>query len=101
MLRAALTLCFFGFFRIGEITTPSDTSFKDDVHLSFGDLAVAAPSALRVHLKSSNTDQFKRGVDVHIGSTHNELCPIAVMKAYLVWRREHPGALFHFEDGTL
>ena len=83
--------------------TPSDTSFKDDVHLSFGDLAVdnpPAPSALRVHLKSSETDQFKRGVDVHISSTHNELCPIAMM-AYLVWCREHPGALFHFEDSTL
>ena len=98
MLWAASMLCFFGFFRIGEITTPSDASFKDDINLLFRDLAVdnpAAPSAMRVHLKSSKTDQFRRGVDIFIGSTPNELC------TYPVCRREHPGALFHFEDGTL
>ena len=61
MLWVATALCFFGFFRIGKITTPSNTSFKDDIHVSFGDVAVdspSAPSAVRVHLKSSKTDQF-------------------------------------------
>ena len=104
MLWAASTACFFGFFRIGEITTPSDASFNADLHLSFGDLAVdnpTAPSVVRIHLKSSKTDQFRRGVDVFIGSTHNELCPVAAMMAYLAQRGGHPGALFHFEDGTL
>lgn len=104
MLWAASTVCFFGFFRIGEITTPSDASFSADLHLSFSDLAVdnpTAPSVVRIRLKSSKTDQFRRGVDVFIGSSLNELCPVAAMLAYLARRGGHPGALFHFEDGTL
>ena len=104
MLWAASTLCFFGFFRSGEITTMSDSSYDPRSHLSLDDIAVdnpAAPSILQVHLKVSKTDPFRKGIDVYIGRTNNDLCPVAAMMAYLAVRGNTPGALFRFKDGRL
>ena len=60
--NAASTLCFFSFFRMGEITSPSDRGFNPQLHLSFSKVAVdclSAPTVLQVHLKQSKTDQFR------------------------------------------
>lgn len=54
MLWAAATLCFFGFFRAGEITVPSLTAFDKKKHLAWGDVAVdnpVSPQAFQVYLK--------------------------------------------------
>ena len=40
MLWAACTLAFFGFFRSGEITVPSDQEFDPTVHLTTDDVLV-------------------------------------------------------------
>ena len=88
--------------RSGEITTMSDSSYDSRSHLSFDDIAVdnpAAPSILQVHLKVSKTDPFRKGIDVYIGRTNNDLCPVAAMMAYLAERGNTPGALFRFKDG--
>ena len=53
MLSAAATLCFFGFFRSGELTVPSAGAFNESVHLAWGDVTASdtlPPSAVRVHL---------------------------------------------------
>ncbi len=63
MLWAAL--CFFGFFRLGEITVPSAEAFDMGAHLSFQDILVdniTKPQALRVRLKASKTDPFRKGL---------------------------------------
>ena len=76
MLWASATLCFLGFFRSGEITVPSQSSFDRDVHLSFGDVSVdnqESPRQLRVRLKASKTDPFRAGVDVFVGATGNDV----------------------------
>lgn len=104
MLWAAATLCFFGFLRSGEITVPSDAAFDPSCHLTFQDISVdqvTDPQLLRVHLKSSKTDPFRKGVDVFVGRTSNELCPVAAMLAYLAIRTSKPGFLFQFADGRL
>ena len=101
MLWAAATLCFFGFLRSGEITVPSDAAFDPSCHLTFQDISVdqvSDPQLLRVHLK---TDPFRKGVDVFVGRTSNELCPVAAMLAYLAVRTSKPGFLFQFADGRL
>ena len=41
---AAVTLCFFGFFRSGEITIPSLSAFDARTHLSWGDVAIDDPA---------------------------------------------------------
>ena len=85
MLWSACTLCFFGFFRIGEITA---SAFRVDSHLGYSDLAVddsANPTLLRVHLKVSKTDQFRRGMDVFVGSRGNDLCPVSA-RCWPIWQ---------------
>lgn len=64
MLWAAFMLGFFGFLRAGEFTIPSVTSFDPETHLAVSDVAVdnrVNPSLLRVHIKCSKTDPFRRG----------------------------------------
>ena len=95
-------MCFFGFFRSGELTSPSERSFDPDANLSFRDVAVDNrdhPTAVRVHLKSSKTDPFRTGVDVYVGKTGNELCPVSAMVHYLSRRGGADGPLFLHSDG--
>lgn len=102
MLWAAVTLCFFGFLRSGEITVPSDSGFDEGAHLSFRDVAVDSlkdPTSLKIRIKASKTDPFRVGVDIYVGKTNNQLCPVTAMLAYLVIRGSGAGPLFKFQDG--
>ncbi len=104
MLWAAAVVCFFGFFRAGELTVPSDASYDPSVHLNFGDVAVDSltkPSLVCIRLKTSKTDPFREGVDVFIGPSGDDLCPVKALAAYLVARGGRAGMLFHFRDGRL
>ena len=40
-------------------------------------------------------------MDVYIGKTGDDLCPVSTMLAYLAARQGALGALFHFRDGRL
>ena len=56
MLSVAALLCFFGFFRSGELTVPSATAFDEWFHLAWGDVAVDdsnLPAMIKIHLKRS------------------------------------------------
>ena len=80
-------MCFCGFLRSGEITIPTEAAFDEATHLTFSDLAVdevQAPKVLKVHLKASKTDPFRAGVDVCVGKTGTNLCPVGAMLDYLV-----------------
>ena len=102
MLWAAASMCFFGFFRSGEITVQSAGAFDPRVHLSWGDVSVdgsVPPSKIRVFLKRSKTDQFGRGVEVFVGATGDALCPVQATVAYSAWRGVSPGPFFRTESG--
>ena len=104
MLWAAVTLCFFGFLRSGEVTVPSDSVFDPATHLTFDDINVddiTNPTLLKLRLKASKTDPFRKGVDVVVGKTNNKLCPVTAVLAYLALRGNGPGFLFRFMDGKL
>ena len=104
MLWAAVTLSFFGFFRSGEVTVPSDSAFDPSAHLTLEDISVdqiTVPRVMKVHLKTSKTDPFRKGVDVFVGRPGNELCPVAAMPSYLTQRTAKPGFLFQHADGRL
>ena len=49
---------------------------------------------VRCHLKQSKTDQLGRGVDVVLGRTGLELCPVAAVLSYIVRRGSQPGPFF-------
>ena len=104
MLWAASTTCFFGFMRAGEITVPSQEAYDPTAHLSFNDVAVDAhanPTVMEVRIKASKTDPFRMGVNLYIGRTNNDLCPIAAMMAYLAIRGGGRSALPLQERPTL
>ncbi len=103
MLWAASLLCFYGFLRSGEVSIPSASVFDPSAHLCLNDISVnnaLQPTIVRVHLKTSKTDPFRLGVDVHIGHTSNALCPVAALLSYLSARGSKPGLLFHFHNGS-
>ena len=102
MLWAVVCMCYFGCTRAGEITAPERGSFDPRAHLTFKDVMVDnadKPRMITVTIKVSKMDQFREGVDIHLGWTGQKLCPVAAVLAYLVRRKEGPGPLFRFEDG--
>ena len=101
LLWAASTICFFGFFRAGEITVPMASSFDSAVHLTWGDVAISDDDAmLRVFLKRSKTDQYGRGVEIFVGRTGDNLCPVEAVRVYASRRGTSAGAFFCFSGGA-
>ena len=95
-------MCFFGFFRCGEIVIPSDSTFEHGVHLAYRDVRVndaVQPRFVEVHLKALKADPFHLGVSVYLCCTSKNLCPVAAILAYSVERGSEPGHFFRFEDG--
>ena len=91
----------FCFFRAGEITVPTDDSYNASRHLNFQDLAVddqSNPSLLRIRLKYSKTDQLGSGLDIVLGRTYHDICPVTAVMAYLAVR-DGEGPIFKFADG--
>ena len=89
MLWAACCLGFFGFLRSGEMTVQADGSYDPGCHLSRADVAVdnpADPGIIRVHIKQSKTDPFRKGVHLFIGRTQSDICPVRAILNYLVVR---------------
>ena len=107
-LRAAATMCFFGFFRSGEITVPSHAAFDERrlwrTHPSrVGDVTVdeaSPPPTVQVHLKHSKCDQLGRGVNVFLGRTSSPACPVTEIVRFVSLRGPAPGPFFHFADGS-
>ena len=89
MLWAAVTPCFFRFFRSKEITVPAAPAFDEGAHLTFRDVTVDSvehPQVLRVRLKASETDPFRVRINVSVGRTDKALCPVLAVPAYMAVR---------------
>ena len=99
---AACCLAFFGFLRVSEFTTPSDTQYDEDCHLSINDISLDSrdnPQLVKVTLKQSKTDPFRKGVDLYLGKTGATICPVRGLLPYLALHGHHRGPLFILEDG--
>ena len=69
LLWAACCLGFFGFLWVGEMTAPENGVFDPGAHLGFSDIAVderESPTFIRVSIKQSKTNPFRRGVDLFL-----------------------------------
>lgn len=100
---AAVTMCFCGFLRSGEVVVPSQSGYDPSCHLSYGDVLVdntKAPTFLEVRIKASKTDPFRKGVSVFLGVTGGELCPVAANLNYMIRRGSHQGPFFLFANGS-
>ena len=101
MLWAAMTTCFFGFFRAGEITVPATAAFNPAIHLTWGDVAISENRrVIRVFLKRSKTDQFGRGAEVFFEVTNDILCPVSALSAYVSRRGTAQGPFFCSATGV-
>ena len=78
MLWAACCTAFFGFFRMGELTTPTTTGLKEGHGVLVGDIAIDNPSMV-IHLSHLKTDQFGNGVDIYLRKMGQDLCPISAL----------------------
>ena len=103
MLWAAATTPFFSFSCSGETTVPGEAMYDPEVHLSYSDLAVddaLAPQAISIKIKTSKTDQCRRGYNVVLGRTDNCLCPVSALLFYLALHGNLPEPLFHWQNKT-
>ena len=97
MLWAACCIAFFGFLRCGEFTVPSQIAYDPEAHLSLSDVAVdniQSPSVVQITIKQSKTDPFRQGVQIYLGKTEADVCPVAGILAYLTIRGALRGPLF-------
>ena len=99
MTWAACCLAFFGFLRSSKFTVPSQYEYDGSVHLSVQDISIdsrSAPRMIRVRINQSKT-----GVDIYLGRTDTDICPVKAIPPYLAIRKNCPGPLFIQEDGKM
>ncbi len=87
---------------MGEITSSTTKRQQRDHCVMVGDVAIDSPhnpTTVRIHLRHSKTDQYGRGVEVYLGKTDEELCPVSALLAYLAIRGNESGPLFRLNDG--
>ena len=102
MCWAIASMAFFVFFRLGELLVEPGVTFDPARHLSGSDVAVDSrdtPTLLKVHLKTFKTDQLRKGVDIFIGKTGDELCPLAAVLAFMAVCGQRHGPLFRLQTG--
>lgn len=100
---AVCCMAFFGFFRLGELLLSTQEDFNPRLHLAWGDVAVDNnhnPRMVRCHLKQSKTDQIGQGVDVVLGKTDQDLCPVTAVLGYVNRRGDRPGPFFLKSSGV-
>ena len=102
MLWAACCLCFFGFFRMGELTLPADGAYDPTLHLSFEDVAIdnpASPSVLQVILKRQRQIGFGEAL-TYLWAARTRSC-VLLPQYWHTWQSEgQPRALsFGFRMG--
>ena len=96
-LWAVSSLCFAGFFRLGELLPASETQAALRTCIQWGDVTVDnahSPLMVRTHLRMSKCDQFGKGVDIFVGKTNNLHCPVVAVVAYMAARGSSPGTFF-------
>lgn len=103
LFRAAFSLAFFGFLRIGEFTLTTKSAQHKVLQLADVNINAKLPPVADVHVRFSKTDQLGRGTTLHIiGNQAGQLCPVLALKDYILLRGEHPGPLFcHFDKSPL
>ena len=82
---------------------PSQEVFDPDAHLSPSDIAIdnkGSPSVIQVTIKQSKTDPFRHGVQLYLGKTGKDICPVMAILPYLALRGASAGPLFILSDGS-
>ena len=100
-LYAAFCLAFAGFLRSGEFTYTS----KDRGMANFGKWFLTRRSVtffddhIVVHLPSSKTDRFRKGIDIPIAASGDNACPVKALRRLFRWKASPDSPLFERTGG--
>ena len=90
---SAVTFAFFGLLRCSEFSAPTTRSYGPNT-LLVSDVTISTDvGGILVHIRASKTDPFRSGCRVHISATDDYLCPVNVLRVYLIYRNLHAGPL--------
>jgi hypothetical protein len=104
MIWAAISIAFFGFLRIGEMTCSSP--FNSSIHLSRPDISFHNDQRhqdvfLQLRIKASKTDPFRSSATITIGSNSSICCPVKALQAYFSrTSSDYAGPLFCYSNGV-
>jgi len=95
VIRAAFTLAFAGFLRVGEFTyKEADRELGPSFskwYLTKGSIRLHHSGAfMELNLPSSKTDPFRKGIKLTIAACHDSGCPVRAMKAFLAIDTHRP-----------
>ena len=96
-LWAAATLCFAGFFHLGELLPSSIPQVDTGAGLQWGEVTVddaQTPSMVQTHLSRSKGDQFSKVVDVYVSKVDGPRCPVIAVVAYMTSRGTNQAPFF-------
>ncbi len=104
LIWAVACAAFFVFSRLGELLPENSSSAHPATSLMWGDVTVddpVTPKMVKFHLKKAKCDQFGKGVDVIVGRTHQELCPVTALVSFMAYRGSKPGPFFTDSDSKV
>jgi len=104
MFKAMFFTAFYGFFRVGELTTKTSylgnsvVQYSDLVFLTEGSKLVAAKLTIVIFKHNSS----KRPFHIHIlrQPESADFCPVAALRSFCALRGYQPGPLFCLQDGS-
>ena len=103
MTWAACCITFLGFLWCSEFTVPSSNGFEPVTNLSLKDTALdnkTSPSLVRINIKQSKTDPFRKGFHLFLRCTDHHICPVKALLPYLAVCGSREGPLFITEEGS-
>ena len=86
MMWAACCVVFLAFYTHSKFTMPSAHDYNPTVHLSLRDIAIdshTSPTVVRINIKQSKTDLFRKGIQLSLGTTDHIICPVKAILPYL------------------
>ena len=86
LYATVISIAYFGCLRAGEISYPSTHSFNPKQHLTINDVTIHQ-STVKLQLKCSKTDQFRRGATIIIRASKQDICPVQITKQFLHLRK--------------
>lgn len=109
MLKILIILClgqhvvsvFMVSYRWGETAVPSEAENDSSIHLNMADISINNADNLivvKTKITASKKNQFRKGVDIFIGGTYNQLCPVEALMTYVAVRGQDDGLFFNFKD---
>ena len=105
LMKAALSIAYFGFLRCGEFTTHTN-KFDPEVNLCLGDVVIdnSNPQEAYITLKASKTDPFRCGVTVSYFKVNSPIDPVQNIHKFMRERSRYATdqmmPLFLFQDFT-